>query len=144
MDMSTFGAFVLFGLLVMPLSVAVFAVFGIAWAPIAAAVCWAIARSKKFDVWRYAFIGALYSVLLFFPWLYLVARMYDQTIPRALIRFVYGLLYVCWIYVIIVVLVMFLSESSSNAAFENAVFFILIVANLLVCIYSLLRIKSPF
>ena len=46
---------------------------------------------------RYATTGAIYSVLFFWPWAYLVARMADRTPPSFLVRGAYVIVYfVIW------------------------------------------------
>ena len=70
---------------------------GLLWAPFAALICWRVANSKGLKGRRYAVAGAAYSILYFFPWVYLVARLYDRTFPRILVRGVYVILYcVIW------------------------------------------------
>ena len=48
---------------------------GLVWAPFGALICRRIARSRGFNPRRYAIAGAVYPVLFFVPWVYLVMRM---------------------------------------------------------------------
>ena len=73
---------------------------GILWAPFGALICAILARKRGMNAWRYAAVGALYSVLFFWPWVYLVARMDDRTLHRGLIVLFYFGVYVLWLCVI--------------------------------------------
>lgn len=59
------------------------------WAPIGALICARMAGKRGLNAWRYAAVGALYSILFFWPWVYLVARMDDRTLNRWLIVLFY-------------------------------------------------------
>ena len=72
---------------------AMLALFGVVWTPVGAIICAVIARSKGLSPGRYAMIGALYSVLSFLPWVYLVFRMLNGRISNLAIRLVYIVLY---------------------------------------------------
>ena len=67
------------------------------WAPVAAAICWAVAKHKELDAKRSAVIGGAFSVLLFFPWLYFLLQMLNIRVPRALIGMTYAVLYSGWL-----------------------------------------------
>ena len=75
---------------------------GVAWAPFAAVVSFFAARSQGLPPFRYAGIGALYSALSFFLWLYWVLRLFNKKIPSSAIVIVYTVLYTLWLGPIIV------------------------------------------
>ncbi len=110
MDMDL-TAQIAFGIALSPLfvffAVVLLMAFSLPWAPFAALICALIARARGLPVGYYAKIGALYSALLFLPWVYLVARMLDKTIPNILIRIGYVLLYVVWLFASIFITIMF-------------------------------------
>ena len=101
MEGFTFAAALLLFVLLLPIIVIMFgsalAIIGPLWAPFGALACGMIARKKGLVSWRYALSGAIYSILFFWPWVYLVVRMYDRELPRFLIRLFYSLLYVTWL-----------------------------------------------
>ena len=72
-------------------------IFGLPWAPIASFICARIARRRGLDVRAYAIAGAVYSILLFWPWVYLVTRMTDRTIPPAFVRMFYFFVFGIWV-----------------------------------------------
>ena len=71
--------------------------FGLVWAPFGALICRRIARSRGFDPRRYAIAGAVYPVLFFLPWVYLVRRMRGRSVSVVVIRNIYILLYGTWL-----------------------------------------------
>lgn len=72
-------------------------VTGLLWAPFAAMICWRLAEWRGLNGRRYAVTGATYSILYFLPWVYLVVRLCDRTVPSFLVRGVYIVLYcVVW------------------------------------------------
>lgn len=76
---------------------AVLPIVGVLWAPFAALICARIARKKGLSVWRYAAAGAVYSALFFWPWVYLIARMHNKSIPSVLIHLFYILVFLAWL-----------------------------------------------
>ena len=71
--------------------------FGLVWAPFGALICWRIARSRGLSPRRYAIAGAVYPVLFFVPWVYLVMRMRGRSVSVVLVRIIYILLYGAWL-----------------------------------------------
>ncbi len=70
---------------------------GLLWAPFAALICARMAKSRGLDKRRYATVGAIYSILFFWPWAYLVARMRDKNVPSYFVKGTYIILYcVVW------------------------------------------------
>ena len=121
------GVMVLFIALFAAIAVMAAPVLGALWAPFAALLCAKEARRRGLDPRRYAKAGALYSVLFFFPWVYLMARMRGRTVPVAAVSAVYVLLYVVWLYGSVLV-------SLSIAIFETPLTFLgLIWALISVC-----------
>ncbi len=78
--------------------------FGVLFAPFAALICYIRASSIGLPPGHYARIGALYSTLLFFPWIYLIVRMFNKSLPNLLIGIGYCVLYTAWFFGSIVVL----------------------------------------
>ncbi len=79
--------------------------FGVLFAPFAALICYIRARSMGLSPVHYTRVGALYSILLFFPWIYLILRMHNKTVPNFLIGIGYFVLYTMWFFASIVVFV---------------------------------------
>ena len=77
--------------------VSVVFLFGLVWAPFGALICRRIARSRGFDPRRYMIAGAVYPVLFFLPWVYLVRRMHGQSVSVVVVRSIYILLYGTWL-----------------------------------------------
>ena len=71
-------------------------ILGLPWAPFAAWICARSARKKGLDVRRHAVAGALYSALLFWPWVYFILRMNGRNVPVVLIRLFYISVYASW------------------------------------------------
>lgn len=69
---------------------------GLPWAPFAAWICGRSARKKGLDVRRHALAGALYSALLFWPWVYFILRMNGRNAPSALVRLFYISVFGLW------------------------------------------------
>ena len=74
----------------------VFQLFCIVWAPFAGLKCASIARANGLEVWRYALVGAVYAVLLFAPWRYLIKRMQGSPFSYEESSGTYNLLYAFW------------------------------------------------
>ena len=88
--MALLGATLLiFTLFIFPLVTLTMPALGLLWAPFAALVCSRAARARGLETRRYALAGATYSILFFWPWVYLIARMYNKHIPGCVIRVVY-------------------------------------------------------
>ena len=77
--------------------VSVAVLFGLVWAPFGALVCRRIARSRGLSPRRYGIAGAVYPVLFFAPWVYLVMRMRGRSVSIVIVRIVYILLYGAWL-----------------------------------------------
>ena len=65
----------------------------IAWSPFAALTCARIARRNGLNARRYAIYGAIYSALLFLPWLHLTRWMRGKTVFPDSIRVAYWVVY---------------------------------------------------
>ena len=83
----------IFTLILFPLALLTMPALGLLWAPFAALVCSRAARARGLETRRYALAGAIYSILFFWPWVYLILRMYNKHIPGCIIRIVYILTY---------------------------------------------------
>ena len=98
MEGFTFGMAVGLFILILPLFIfgtgLVISAVGPLWAPFGALICARMARRRGLNAWRYAAAGALYSILFFWPWVYLVARMDDRRLHRWLIALFYFGVYV--------------------------------------------------
>lgn len=96
-EVAYIGAAILVSLFFPAVILAVGVGIGLLWAPFAALFCAHAAGVRGFESRRYALAGAVYSILFFWPWVYLIARMYGRTIPSPMIRLAYILLYgVIW------------------------------------------------
>ena len=91
------ASLLIFGLFLFPLALLTLPALGLLWAPFAALFCSRVARARGLETRRYALAGAIYSILFFWPWIYLILRMYNKHIPGCVIRIVYILTYgVMW------------------------------------------------
>ena len=69
---------------------------GLAWAPFAAGISAMSARKKGLDARRHAVAGALYSALMFCPWVYFMLRMNGRNVPAILVRLFYISVFTAW------------------------------------------------
>ena len=91
------GYFILLSPIIILFIVFALSLVGPLWAPFGALICARIAGKRGLNVWRYAGAGALYSLLLFWPWVYLVLRMKDRSLHRGLIVLFYVVVYFTWL-----------------------------------------------
>ena len=68
-------------------------VLGLIWAPFAAWLCARAARARRLDSRKFAVAGAVYSILLFWPWVYLILRIRGKRVPGRAVHVVYIILY---------------------------------------------------
>ena len=66
--------------------------------PVAGFLSALVARRRGLNVGRFASVGFVYSLMLGFPWLYLMLGMLRRDLPRFLILTVYILLYAVWLW----------------------------------------------
>ena len=98
-EWSLFAFFVIFVLVVMvPVGIVLSMPLGVLLSPLAALICYSRARSIGLPPGYYARIGALYSTILFLPWIYLIVRMFGKTVPSILIGIGYFILYAVWFF----------------------------------------------
>ena len=72
-------------------------VIGLLWTPFAALICLAIARVRRLEGEGYGKAGALYSLLFFLPWVWLVLRMMGVPVPAMVVRVGYAVMYGLWL-----------------------------------------------
>ena len=97
MDIGTQVLLFLFAAIVItPMIVVLSMPLGVLLSPFAALICYLRARSMGLPPGYYARIGALYSTILFLPWIYLIVRMFGKTVPNILIGMGYFVLYTMW------------------------------------------------
>ena len=70
---------------------------GILFSPVAAVWCAWVASSRGFSVWRCALAGAVFSALLFLPWLYLVRRMLGKPLSANIVSVGIHVAFIIWI-----------------------------------------------
>ena len=115
--------------------------FGLVWAPFGALICRRIARSRGFDPRRYTIAGAVYPVLFFLPWVYLVRRMRGRSVSVVVVRNIYILLYGAWLVLPIWSLYDFMSVSLRGEDFEEALTVgLVLISCILVFVGSLVMI----
>ena len=68
----------------------------VAWMPFAVLITFLIAYMRNQDTKLYTQRGALYSLLLIMPWIYLTVRMFGNRVPTGLIKTGYIILYFLW------------------------------------------------
>ena len=74
------------------------AAFGLLLAPFAGLGAGLTARAKGLNAWGYGALGAFYSTLSIFLWLYMMTRLFDRTPKRSCLVSGYVLLYCCWLF----------------------------------------------
>lgn len=89
-----FAVFVLFVLLTVPLHA--LWVAGALWAPFNAFLCFSASKKQGMNGWRYGIAGAVYSIFLFAPGMYLLMRLRGNTVQRPQVILVYVALYGLW------------------------------------------------
>ena len=77
-------------------AVGLLAVVGLLWAPIGAFSCVLVARARNLAPGGYGTSGAKCSMLLILPWIYLVIRLFDRSVPVFFVILVYILVYAVW------------------------------------------------
>ena len=87
---------ILAAIVITPIIIVLSMPLGVLFAPFAALICYIRARLMGLPPGRYARIGALYSTILLFPWIYLIVRMFNKTVPNFLIGIGYFVLYTMW------------------------------------------------
>lgn len=81
--------------------VLLFQVACVIWSPFAGLMCAIIARRLGLSVWRHALAGAICSVLLLGPWIFLIQRMRNRRVSYDhFVNPIYFALYTTWITVI--------------------------------------------
>ena len=80
-------------------TIAIFAMLvtlGVLFALISAITCGIIAYARRLGVARFSWAGALYGLFIF-PWMYLVARMFNRFPPLPVLSLAYLLAYALWL-----------------------------------------------
>ena len=81
-----------------PVCVLLLAVLGSVWAPAAALTCVLAARFRKLTGESYAWVGAMCSMLLILPWVYLLVRLiFGRSLPVFVVAPVYLIIYAIWL-----------------------------------------------
>ena len=128
--MDSFGSVGTF-LFWIPVCVLLLAVLGSVWAPAAALTCVLAARFRKLTGESYAWVGAMCSMLLILPWVYLLVRLVSgRSLPVFVVAPVYLLIYGIWFIFYIAVF--------------NVVTLIVIIADILVLHNEPLEISASF
>ena len=73
------------------------AIVGLMWSPFAALISWRMAGNRGLSGSRYAITGAVYSMLLVLPWIYMVMALRCKRISTGLVDFAYFFLYMAWL-----------------------------------------------
>lgn len=84
-----------------PVVIRIMIVAGLIWSPFAAVITAGVAyltrqareETATSSIWGYALAGAIYSMLLIFPWIYMLSRMLGKPFPGFVVRIAYGMLY---------------------------------------------------
>ena len=86
-----------YALLGVPYIVTILWIFiAVIWTPFGGLICAARARSLGLPPARFALAGAVYSLAMFLPWIYLMRRMKGRRFSNSLINAAYIILYVTW------------------------------------------------
>ncbi len=119
MDIGTQILLFIFAAIVMTPIIIVFLMpFGALLAPFAALIFYIRARSMGLPPGHYARIGALYSTVLFLPWIYLIVRMFNKNVPNIFIGMGYFVLYAMWFFGSILVMALMTYGYVGAAIFE--------------------------
>ena len=96
------------------------ALAGLLWAPFGALICGRAARKSGLSIRRYAAVGAVLSVLYFFPWLHLALRMNNWYLLPRFIWWAYFVLYVIfWLIGVMGFGLWMLSAADTSAALDR-------------------------
>lgn len=87
----------IFAVIAFGIGILIFPFIGCLWAPFAAVICARIARKRGIETRRFALAGALYSILFFWPWVYLVMRLRNGSVHAIAIRAFYFMIYSAWL-----------------------------------------------
>lgn len=98
MEGAPIGLAIFVAIIFTPVIIVLSMYLGVLFAPFAALICYVRARSMGLSPGHYTRTGALYSSLLFLPWIYLIVRMHNKTIPSILIGIGYFILYAVWFF----------------------------------------------
>ena len=113
-----------------PVYVLAVAVLGLVWAPAAALICALVARTRKLTGESYASTGAVCSMLLILPWVYLLVRLvFGRSLPVFVVAPVYLIIYAVWFIF--------------HIALFNVVVLVVIIADILVLHTEPLEIAAP-
>ena len=95
--MTATGGLIAFGPFLITAFAALVGLFGLAWSPIGAGLCALAARKNGLSAGRFAVAGAIYSSLLFLPWVYILLRILGRVPSASLLRLGFVLAYGTWI-----------------------------------------------
>lgn len=154
MDIGTQVLLFLFATIVItPMIIVLLMPLGVLLSPFAALICYLRARSMGLPPGYYARIGALYSTILFLPWIYLIVRMFGKTVPNILIGMGYFVLYTMWalgsiLTISLMTFVYGVATFSFNTEVDSryvyalgfCIFLILLCVNVLMWILSMVRL----
>lgn len=154
MDIGTQILLFIFAAIVLtPMFIVVSMPFGVLLAPFAALICYMKARSMGLPPGHYARIGALYSTILFLPWIYLIVRMFNKTVPNILIGIGYFVLYAMWFFgsVLVMALMTFIFGGATFSfdseveyryvyALVFCIFLVLLCVNVVMWVLSMARL----
>lgn len=112
-----------------------FVVLCVAWAPFAALTCAIISKRNGLSVWRFSLAGAILSVFLLLPWLYLILRMSGKNVPRFIYVLSYSAVYCIWWMSSIAPLCLLFFVDPSNFPFRS-----MFITGLITWMMSLLKL----
>lgn len=113
-----------------------------AWAPFAALICAIISKRNGLSVWRFSLAGAILSVFLLLPWLYLILRMSGKQVPRFIYVLSYSAVYCIWWMSSIAPLCFFSFFELSDSESSEFAFRSMFITGLLTWTVSLLNLIS--
>ena len=94
-------------------------VFGAAFSPVAAVKSWRYARQRELNPVKYASCGALYSMLLFLPWQFLLPQIEGRRVSSRELMWVYVFLFV-FLWILGEIFLVFFSFWVSAASYGKA------------------------
>ena len=74
---------------------------GLLFSPFAAFYCAWLAKKRKLNIRRYALAGAVHSILVFLPWLYLIRKMQGKPMTAETVRTGFNVVFITWFGILI-------------------------------------------
>ena len=85
------------------------------WAPVGGFISVSQARRGGSDIWLYyGLVGALYSIALFVPWVYLTLRLSGKKVAPKIVKLGYVMIYATWTITLVFTFTLLLADLGDN------------------------------